>query len=113
MADEQLPIAGFDELPLNTLQHRIRSLTSDQLELLLAHEQEHADRVQVVELLNNRLEELAAGAEPTPGEGEPIDVPGRTAHGSPVGPQGPREKGRPGVHGTRSSTGKGAEHKSK
>lgn len=108
---EQLPLANFDELPLTTLQHRIRSLDGDELRQLLSHEREHADRVPVTELLANRIEELDAGASPTPGpESEPVDVPDHSASGSPVNPQGPREPGRPTAHGTRSKTGKGMEH---
>ncbi len=108
---EQLPLANYDELPAGTLKHRIRSLTEDELAQLLEHERQHAHRIPVIEMLNHRVHELQEGATPSPGaESEPVDVPGHSASGSPVSPQGPREKGRPTEQGTRSSTGKGMEH---
>lgn len=107
---EQLPLANYDELPVGTLEHRIRSLTEGEIQQLLEHEHQHANRVAVTELLKHRLEELRQGATPSPGEGEPADVPQHSASASPVEPEGPREKGRPTAHGSRSKTGKGMEH---
>ncbi|ASU77486.1 hypothetical protein CDG81_03250 [Actinopolyspora erythraea] len=108
----RLPIPGYDEMPLSTLAHRIRSLTEDELTALLEYERAHANRVPVIEQLTGRLTELREGAEPTPGprEGEPSDVPEHSRSGSEVTPEPPRGKGRPTTHGTRSSTGKGIEH---
>ena len=56
VSEEQLPLPNFDQLPLGTLGHRIRSLTEDDLRRLLDHEREHAARVPVTELLTGRLE---------------------------------------------------------
>ncbi|SFT46984.1 hypothetical protein SAMN04487904_102314 [Actinopolyspora lacussalsi subsp. righensis] len=107
----QLPIPDYDEMPLSTLGHRIRSLTEDELNTLLEYERTHAARVPVIEQLTGRLNELRQGAEPTPGpEEEPSDVPGHSRSGSEVTPEPPRGKGRPTAHGTRSTTGKGIEH---
>lgn len=111
MSEQQLPLPDFDELPLGTLGHRVRALTENDVRLLLDHERAHANRVQVVQLLTHRIDELEQGATPSSGaESEPVDVPGHTSSGSPVTPSGPRESDRPTVHGTRSNTGKGIEH---
>lgn len=111
MTQDELPLAGYDEMPVTTLRHRVRALTAAEIEQLLAHEHAHAHRVLVIKLLEHRLDELEQGAIPTPGpEQEPVDTPGHTPAGSPVNPQGPREPGQPTEHGTRSSTGKGIEH---
>ncbi|GAB3282554.1 hypothetical protein [Parasphingorhabdus pacifica] len=111
MSEQPLPLAGYDELPLTTLRHRIRSLTSDELREVLNHEHAHGNRLPVVEVLRHRLEELEQGATPSPGaEHEPSDTPQHSRADSPVSPQGPREPGRPTPHGTRGPTGKGMEH---
>lgn len=111
MAEQHPPIAGYDELPLGALQHRVRSLTEAELRALLDYERGHADRAPVVDLLVRRLGELEAGAEPSPGpEATPADTPDHSRAGSPVPPSGPAGTGRPTGHGTRGSTGKGAEH---
>lgn len=107
----ELPLPEFDELPVNTLKHRIRSLTRQELVTLREHERAHANRVPVLEVLDRRIEELDQGATPTPGpEEQPSDVPAHSASPSPAEPRGPRGKGRPTEHGTSSSTGKGMEH---
>ncbi|NHD18147.1 MULTISPECIES: hypothetical protein [Actinopolyspora] len=109
---EQLPIPEFDELPLTTMQHRIRSLEEEQLNTLVEHERAHADRPQVLELLNTRLEELRAGATPTEGgEGKPADQPEHGRGGSDVTPKAPRSSDRPTMHGTSSRSGYGIEHR--
>ncbi|MBA8824792.1 hypothetical protein FHX42_002139 [Saccharopolyspora lacisalsi] len=111
MSEPNLPLANYDELPLATLGHRIRSLTEEEIQQLLDHEREHANRVHVIEVLTSRMDELRRGASPTPGsESEPSDVPGHKRSGSVVDPAGPREPGRPTEHGTRTNTGKGKEH---
>lgn len=112
MSKQQLPLADYDELPEGTLRHRIRSLNEDEMRVLLEHERNHANRVPVLELLDERLEELQQGATPTGGAEEtPFDVPGQKSKGSTVGPTGPRETGRPKEHGTKPRTGEGIEHK--
>lgn len=111
MSEQGLPLPDYDELPLGSLQHRIRALRSDELQELLDHERQHANRVPVVELLTSRLDELARGAEPSAGDqSEMPEVPSHGAKGSPVGPSGPAQPGRPTAHGTLGRTGKGAEH---
>lgn len=112
MATQETPIAGYDELPLGTLRHRIRSLTEDEIRVLLDHEQAHADRAPVVDLLRRRLNELEEGAQPSPGgDSDTADTPGHSSSGSPASaPRGPEEPGRPTKHGTGGTTGKGAAH---
>lgn len=63
---DQLPLANYDQLPLHSLQHRIRSLEPEELETLLAYEREHADRPPVTRLLNARLDQLRAADTPPP-----------------------------------------------
>jgi hypothetical protein len=60
-----LPLRDYDHLPLSALAYRIRSLTAEEISQLLSYEREHANRLPVVQLLQTRLAELAAGAQPT------------------------------------------------
>ncbi|GGO74688.1 hypothetical protein [Nocardioides deserti] len=59
---DQLPLPDYDHLPVGSLEGRIRSLDGAGLEALLAYERDHANRVQVVQLLENRLEAVQGGA---------------------------------------------------
>ena len=108
---EKLPLPGFDELPITSLQHRIRSLREDDLELLLEHERAHGNRTPIIELLRTRMGELERGASPSAGSQE--EHPEAADHkrsGSPVTPAGPRGTGRPAAQGTVGNTGKGMDH---
>jgi hypothetical protein len=67
MASNKPPLPNYDQLPLATLRHRIRSLDEERLHQLIAYEREHGDRVHVLEILRARLEQLERGAEPSPG----------------------------------------------
>ncbi|MEV7431685.1 hypothetical protein AB0N29_18880 [Nocardioides sp. NPDC092400] len=67
---DQLPLPDYDHLPVGSLEGRIRSLDGAALEAVLAYEQAHANRVQVVQLLENRLAAVRDGA-PTSG-GSPL-----------------------------------------
>jgi hypothetical protein len=101
-----LPLPDYDRLSLGELEHRIRPLSSGDLEQLLRYEREHADRTPVTGLLTTRLAQLEAGAEPTPG-GEPR--PGRaeeTRGTSPVSPATSPEPTHPPPHGTPHQSGK-------
>jgi hypothetical protein len=67
--DVPLPIPDFDHLPVASLAHRIRTLDADGLSTLLDHERAHADRVAVVQLLEQRRAALQSGdAEPSGGD---------------------------------------------
>ncbi|GAA4032843.1 hypothetical protein GCM10022247_67320 [Allokutzneria multivorans] len=50
---EALP--GYDDLTFAQLRGRLKSLTAEQLDDLLAHERAHADREAFVRMLSNRL----------------------------------------------------------
>ncbi|SDJ43324.1 hypothetical protein [Streptomyces indicus] len=65
MADaprQTLPLPDYDELPLGTLEHRIRALDTDALEQLMTYERAHAHRTAVIQLLDNRIQQVAAGS---------------------------------------------------
>jgi hypothetical protein len=98
------PLAGYDELSVGDLRHRIRSLSGPQLHELAEWERQHADRVAVLQLIKARQDELDEGAEPT--QGDPANTPGRApaAGGSPVEPQTGAEPTTPSRHGMESHT---------
>jgi hypothetical protein len=102
-----LPLPDYDQLPLGGLESRIRSLTTEEVEELLAHERTHADRLPVTEVLTARLEQLKAGAEPTSGDPGALR-PERTerATGSPVSPATSAQPAGPPPHGTPDQRGK-------
>jgi hypothetical protein len=94
-----LPHPGYDQLTTETLIHRIRSLTSAQVEELLAHERAHGDRAAVKEILVSWLVQLAAGHTPSPG-GAALSVPGGApGGGSPVSPATAAPPSSPPPHG--------------
>ena len=64
---DELPLPDYEQLPLGSLQARIRSLDATGVQALMSYEQSHGDRLPVVQVLQRRLEDLEAGAEPTDG----------------------------------------------
>ena len=66
----QLPIPDYDHLPEASLAHRVRSLPADDLGLLLDYEREHGNRLRVVQLLEQRMRDVASG-DATPSDGDP------------------------------------------
>ena len=63
------PLPDYDELPLGAIEARVRTLDAEGLRALLDYETGHADRVQVVELVERRLEAVSSGeAEPSGGD---------------------------------------------
>ncbi|GAA1659102.1 hypothetical protein GCM10010977_08540 [Citricoccus zhacaiensis] len=84
---DQLPLPDYDHIPLGTLPSRINGLSEDQVNQLLAYETAHGNRLPVVQVLEQRIEALRNGAEPS-GPTVP-DTPevseGRS--GSPVSPE--------------------------
>jgi hypothetical protein len=64
---DELPLPDYDHLPTGSLQGRVRTLQAAGVEDLLAYERAHANRTAVVQLLEQRLEQLAAGAIPSGG----------------------------------------------
>lgn len=105
MADRtELPLPDYDHLSEGSIENRIRSLSAEQVRVLEAYEREHADRPAVLQLLRARLDQLAAGAEPTSGDptGTRTEQSVGPAKGSPVNPEGagePREELRHGLAG--------------
>ena len=83
---DQLPLPDYDHLPVEGLTSRIRTLEARDLETLLEYERAHADRPQVVTIMENRLASLREGAQPSGGDpaAPAADDPVHTAHGSKV-----------------------------
>ncbi len=107
---DALPIPDYDHLPVGSLQHRVRALDRGGVTALLDYERAHGARTPVVVLLENRLGQLDAGAEPSGGDpaglqpeaapapaggsdaspattGDPVNPP---SHGGPTNPAQPR-----------------------
>ncbi len=83
---DQLPLPDYDHLPVEGLTSRIRMLDAQELETLLDYERAHADRLQVVTIMENRLESLREGAQPSGGDpaAPAADDPSHAAGGSKV-----------------------------
>lgn len=58
--ENDLPIPDFDNISLGSLRARLRSLSVEQLVVLREWEQAHANRLQVVTTLDNRIAKLAS-----------------------------------------------------
>ena len=67
MATDELPLPGYDDLPVGSLEARIRTLDAEGLRQLVEYEKAHADRPAVLQVLGLRAAELQAGAKPTIG----------------------------------------------
>ncbi|MFJ8596977.1 hypothetical protein [Streptomyces sp. NPDC093598] len=101
-ARSALPLPDYDHLPIGGLESRVRSLSGDEVEQLLAYERSHADRLPVTRLLDSRLDQLRAGAQPT--SGDPNALRPETGQGgqggSPVSPATSPQPHSPPPHGT-------------
>jgi hypothetical protein len=108
-SNDDLPIKDYDHLQVGGLTSRIRSLGAEDLQTLIGYERSHANRFQVVTIMENRLSALKAGAEPSGGDpaaaadatapaaggskvseatsGPPVNPP---SHGDPSNPAQPR-----------------------
>nr|BFD86380.1 hypothetical protein StreXyl84_57810 [Streptomyces sp. Xyl84] len=111
MADDTgrsaLPLPDYDQLPLGSLESRVRSLPAEAVEELLAHERTHADRPPATEVLTARLRQLQSGARPTPGDPSAPRPERREGHaGSPVTPATSPQPSSPPPHGTPDQRGK-------
>lgn len=100
----ELPLPDYDQLTIGDLQHRIRSLTEAELEIVLTHEAGHAARVPVLEILEARQRELEGGAQPS--SGDPRRAPGvqSTPGGSSVSESTAAQAGTPSRHGVAGQT---------
>jgi hypothetical protein len=83
---DQLPLPDYDHLPVDGLASRIRTLDAAGLETLLEYERAHANRLQVVTIMENRLTSLHEGAQPSGGDpaASAADDPVHAATGSKV-----------------------------
>ena len=107
---DDLPLPDYDHLQVGSLTSRIRTLGQDDLQTLITYERSHANRVQVVAAMENRLTSLREGAQPSGGDptagaaddpvqsaagskvsqvtsGPPVNPP---SHGDPTNPAQPR-----------------------
>jgi hypothetical protein len=101
---DDLSIADYDQLSVGDLRHRIRSLTESELRQVLDHERDHANRVQVVQLLNARLDELAQGAEPSGGDQRNAPGATTTPRTPPISPEHSPDDRTPLRHGVAQQT---------
>ena len=83
---DQLPLPDYDHLPVEGLTSRIRTLDAAGLETVLEYERAHANRLQVVTIMENRLTALREGAQPSGGDpaAPAVDDPAHAAGGSKV-----------------------------
>jgi hypothetical protein len=65
---DQLPLPDYDHLPVEGLTSRIRTLDAQGLQTVLEYEKAHANRLQVVTVMENRLSALRDGAQPSGGD---------------------------------------------
>jgi hypothetical protein len=84
---DQLPLPDYDHIPLGTLPTRITGLSEDQIDQLLAYEREHGNRRPVVQVLEQRLQALRSGAEPSGPVAPDTPEVGDNRSGSPVSPE--------------------------
>lgn len=68
MPTDEAPLPGYDDLTTGAIESHARTLDAEGLRALLAYEQEHADRIQVVQVLEQRLADVEAGASPSDGD---------------------------------------------
>jgi hypothetical protein len=66
--ERDLPLPDYDHLPVGSLTSRIRTLGAEDLTTLLDYERAHANRVQVVTVMESRLSGLREGAQPSGGD---------------------------------------------
>lgn len=70
MTDHGLPIPDYDSLATGSIESRARALSEEGVRELLDYERQHANRPQIIAMLEHRLEGLASG-EVTPSGGDP------------------------------------------
>ncbi len=83
---ENLPLPDYDHIPLGSLPSRIHSLDAEGISALLAFEQAHGNRLPVIQVLEQRLESLRNGAEPSGALPEDLPEVSSTRGGSKVSP---------------------------
>ncbi|RBY95506.1 hypothetical protein DQ237_13275 [Blastococcus sp. TF02-8] len=83
---DTLPLPDYDHLSVDGLTSRIRTLDVQGLETVLEYEKAHANRLQVVMVMENRLRSLRQGAQPSGGDpaAAAADDPAHASTGSKV-----------------------------
>ena len=86
MPERDLPLPDYDHLQVGSLTSRIRTLDAEGLTTLLSYERAHANRMQVVTVMESRLSGLREGAQPSGGDAQaPVpEAAPAPAGGSPV-----------------------------
>lgn len=103
----ELPIPDYDHLPENGLANRVRTLTADELDVLLDYEKAHANRLPIVWLIEDRRDAVRAGdAAPTGGDpaGMQPETPSTPDRGSPVEDRDQQQYNQPLRHGVAEQT---------
>lgn len=72
---DQLPIPDYDHLPIGGLTSRIRSLDEAGVQTLLDYEKAHGNRAPAMTVLQNRLNSLKQGAQPSGGDPAAVPTP--------------------------------------
>jgi hypothetical protein len=57
----ELPLANYDELSVASLRARLRNLSNGDLNQLMAYEQAHLNRPEVIKMFQNRLIKMTTG----------------------------------------------------
>ncbi|PDP87900.1 hypothetical protein CQJ94_08715 [Glycomyces fuscus] len=63
------PVPGYEDLSVPALDERVRSLSAERVRELIAYEESHAGRMEVLELLEDRLHSIEGGDEAHEGAG--------------------------------------------
>lgn len=66
-ASNDLPLPDYDDLPLGSVESRIRSLDEEGLSALVDYERAHANRAPVLTIMEARRQQLREGATPSEG----------------------------------------------
>jgi hypothetical protein len=83
-----LPLPDYDDLTLPDLTHRVRTLDAADLEAVIAYEEQHGNRLPVLEVLRARAGQLEQGGQPSGGpSGGPAHTTPTPDGGSGVSPQ--------------------------
>jgi hypothetical protein len=84
MTHHELPLPDYDQLPTGSIESRIRTLGEKDVRTLYDYERAHANRVQVVQIIERRLVALDTGrAEPS--GGSPLAVAPEAGSGADAG----------------------------
>ncbi len=72
---DTLPLPDYDHLPIGAVTSRIRTLEAANLQTLLDYEKAHGNRLPIVEVMENRLQALREGAQPSGGDPAAVPTP--------------------------------------